>query len=211
MTNLTSIDVESKIITLRNQQVILDCDVAELYGVETKEINQAVKNNPEKFPQGYIFQIDDQEFNDLRSKFLTAKFQMTRQRPKAFTEKGLYMLATILKSSRAVQTTIAIVEAYAKLKELSRVIVELPNEEHDEQQRQSLLQRGGQLFGEIFDSTMAKQRQETSFELNLAMLKLKHSVTRENDDEMKQLKQQIEELQKQLAKYASLFNTPTNP
>ena len=50
MTNLTSIDVESKIITLRNQQVILDCDVAELYGVETKEINQAVKNNPEKFP-----------------------------------------------------------------------------------------------------------------------------------------------------------------
>ena len=211
MTNLTSIDVESKIITLRNQQVILDCDVAELYGVETKEINQAVKNNPEKFPQGYISQIDDQEFNDLRSKFLTAKFQMTRQRPKAFTEKGLYMLATILKSSRAVQTTIAIVEAYAKLKELSRVIVELPNEEHDEQQRQSLLQRGGQLFGEIFDSTMPKQRQETSFELNLAMLKLKHSVTREKDDEMKQLKQQIEELQKQLAKYASLFNTPTNP
>ena len=211
MTNLTSIDVESKIITLRNQQVILDCDVAELYGVETKEINQAVKNNPEKFPQGYISQIDDQEFNDLRSKFLTAKFQRTRQRPKAFTEKGLYMLATILKSSRAVQTTIAIVEAYAKLKELSRVIVELPNEEHDEQQRQSLLQRGGQLFGEIFDSTMPKQRQETSFELNLAMLKLKHSVTREKDDEMKQLKQQIEELQKQLAKYASLFNTPTNP
>ena len=211
MNDLSPIDVESKIITLRNQQVILDCDVAELYGVETKEINQAVKNNPEKFPQGYIFQIDDQEFNDLRSKFLTAKFQMTRQRPKAFTEKGLYMLATILKSSRAVQTTIAIVEAYAKLKELSRVIVELPNEEHDEQQRQSLLQRGGQLFGEIFDSTMPKQRQETSFELNLAMLKLKHSVTRENDDEMKQLKQQIEELQKQLAKYASLFNTPTNP
>ena len=211
MTNLTSIDVESKIITLRNQQVILDCDVADLYGVETKEINQAVKNNPEKFPKGYIFQIDDQEFNDLRSKILTAKFQMTRQRPKAFTEKGLYMLATILKSSRAVQTTIAIVEAYAKLKELSRVIVELPNEEHDEQQRQSLLQRGGQLFGEIFDNTMPKQRQETSFELNLAMLKLKHSVTRENDDEMKQLKQQIEELQKQLAKYASLFNTPTNP
>ena len=211
MNDLSPIDVESKIITLRNQQVILDCDVAELYGVETKEINQAVKNNPEKFPQGYIFQIDDQEFNDLRSKFLTAKFQMTRQRPKAFTEKGLYMLATILKSSRAVQTTIAIVEAYAKLKELSRVIVELPNEEHDEQQRQSLLQRGGQLFGEIFDSTMPKQRQETSFELNLAMLKLKHSVTRENDDEMKQLKQQIEELQKLLAKYASLFNTPTNP
>ena len=198
MTNLTSIDVESKIITLRNQQVILDCDVAELYGVETKEINQAVKNNPEKFPQGYIFQIDDQEFNDLRSKFLTAKFQMTRQRPKAFTEKGLYMLATILKSPRAVQTTIAIVEAYAKLKELSRIIVELPNEEHDEHQRQSLLQRGGQLINEILADTLPKHSSETSFELNLAILKMKHSVKRENDSEIAELKRKISELEKKL-------------
>ena len=87
--------VEEKIITLRDQQVILDCDVAELYGVETKEINQAVRNNPEKFPEGYIFQIDSQEFTILRSKILTAKFSKTRQFPKAFTEKGLYMLATI--------------------------------------------------------------------------------------------------------------------
>ena len=63
--------VEEKIITLRDQQVILDCDVAELYGVETKEINQAVRNNPEKFPEGYIFQIDSQEFTILRSKILT--------------------------------------------------------------------------------------------------------------------------------------------
>ena len=110
-------NVEEKIITLRNQQVILDCDVAELYGVATKEINQAVRNNPEKFPEGYIFELDNQELSDLRSKFLTAKFKMTRQLPKAFTEKGLYMLATILKSPRAVQTTIAIVEAYAKLKD----------------------------------------------------------------------------------------------
>ncbi len=104
-------EVEKKIITLRNQQVILDCDVADLYDVETKRINEAVSNNPEKFPEGYIFQLDNQEFLDLRSKILTTKFQKTRQLPKAFTEKGLYMLATILKSPRAVQTTIAIVEA----------------------------------------------------------------------------------------------------
>ncbi len=97
MTNI--IEVENKIITLRDQQVILDSDVAELYGVQTKEINQAVRNNPEKFPQGYIFQLENQEFKDLRSKFLTTKYQKTRQLPKAFTEKGLYMLATILKST----------------------------------------------------------------------------------------------------------------
>ena len=198
MTNLTPIDVESKIITLRNQQVILDCDVAELYGVETKRINEAVSNNPEKFPKGYVFELEKQEFLKLRSNFSTAKFQMTRQRPKAFTEKGLYMLATILKSPRAVQTTIAIVEAYAKLKELSRVIVELPNEEHDEHQRQSLLHRGGQLLSEIFDSTMPKQSCETSFELNLAILKMKHSVKRESDDEIAELKNEIAELKKRV-------------
>ncbi len=95
------------IITLRNQQVILDCDVAELYGVETKEINQAVRNNPEKFPEGYIWAIDDQEKNELVKNF--DRFEKQKHSsvlPRAFTEKGLYMLATILKSPRAVQTTI---------------------------------------------------------------------------------------------------------
>ena len=95
------------IITLRNQQVILDCDVAELYGVETKEINQAVRNNPEKFPEGYIWAIDDQEKNELVKNF--DRFEKQKHSsvlPRAFTEKGLYMLATILKSPQAIQTTI---------------------------------------------------------------------------------------------------------
>ena len=104
MKDLTPMDVESKIITLREQQVILDCDVAELYGVETKRINEAVSNNPEKFPDGYVLLLDKQELVKLRSKFSTTKFQMTRQLPKAFTEKGLYMLATILKNPKAVET-----------------------------------------------------------------------------------------------------------
>jgi hypothetical protein len=85
--------------TLRNQQVILDCDVAELYGVETKRINEAVGNNPEKFPEGYIFELGNQEVASLRSNFSTLKIagrgQHTKYPPKAFTEKGLYMLATI--------------------------------------------------------------------------------------------------------------------
>ncbi|MBQ9436631.1 MAG: ORF6N domain-containing protein [Bacteroidales bacterium] len=200
MKDLTPMDVESKIITLREQQVILDYDVAELYGVETKEINQAVRNNPKKFPDGYIFQIDNQEFHSLRSKFLTLKSngrgQHKKYLPKALTEKGLYMLATILKSPKAVETTIAIVETFAKLKELSRVIVELPNEEHGESQRQSLLQRGSQLVNEILDDTLPKRSSETSFELNLAILKLKHSVKRENDDRIAALEKKIEELTK---------------
>ena len=128
MTNI--LEVENRIITLRNQQVILDSDVAELYGVQTKEINQAVRNNPEKFPEGYIFELSEVEKSELVKifdRFNRQKHSTTS--PKAFTEKGLYMLATILKSPQAVETTIAIVEAYAKLKELSRVITQIPQQE----------------------------------------------------------------------------------
>ncbi len=74
MTNI--IEVENKKITLRNQQVILDSDLAELYGVETKRINEAVSNNPEKFPEGCVLQIDNQEFMKLRSKLSTTKMQI---------------------------------------------------------------------------------------------------------------------------------------
>ena len=126
----TIVEVENKMITLRNQQVIIDADVADLYGVETKRINEAVSNNPEKFPDGYILELSKNEKNELVENF----DRFNRQKhstaiPKAFTEKGLYMLATILKSPKAVETTIAIVEAYAKLKELARVITEVPQHE----------------------------------------------------------------------------------
>jgi hypothetical protein len=71
-------------------KVILDSDMAELFSVETKRINEAVKNNPNRFPQGYLFELTSNELDDLRSKFSTAKFSKTRSLPKAFTEKGLY-------------------------------------------------------------------------------------------------------------------------
>ena len=104
-------EVNGKIITLRDEKVILDSDVAGLYGVETREINQAVRNNPDKFPKGYIIELKPSELYALRSKFLIANseeeddnlkskistLRKTRVLPKAFTEKGLYMLATILK------------------------------------------------------------------------------------------------------------------
>ncbi len=201
-------EVEKKIITLRNQQVILDSDVAELYGVQTKEINQAVRNNPQKFPEGYIFQLDKQEFDSLRSKKFTLNDEpvknfdrFERQKhssvnPKAFTERGLYMLATILKSPKATETTIAIVEAYAKLKELSRVIVEVPQHEDNQQMQKVLLRRGGQLVEEILSDMLPKQSSETSLELNLAMFKIKHTVKRENTDDVKQLEAEVAELKK---------------
>jgi phage regulator Rha-like protein len=188
-------NVEEKIITLRNQQVILDCDVAELYGVETRDINKSVKNNPEKFPDGYIFDLDEKEKKELVENFHRfVKQKHSTVTPKAFTEKGLYMLATILKSPKAVQTTIAIVEAYAKLKELSRVIVEIPQQEEDTVVQKQLLHRGGQLVEELITDMLPKKSTETSFELNLAMFKFQHSVRRENDEELKHLEEEVERL-----------------
>ena len=173
-------------IALRGQQVIIDADVAELYGVETKRVNEAVANNPEKFPKGYIPQLDKQEITSLRSKISTLKDngrgQHNKYPPKAFSEKGLYMLATILKSQKAVEATIAIVEAYAKLRELTRVMSEIPQHEDDKTQQESLLIRGGQLVDDLLNDVMPVQSSETTLELNLAMLKLKHTVRREKLD-----------------------------
>ena len=97
--------VEEKIITIRGISVILDSDVAELYGVETREINQALKNNPAKFPEGYIFMLNKEEKEEVIKNFDNPKIKFSPSFPTAFTEKGLYMLATILKSPKATQTT----------------------------------------------------------------------------------------------------------
>ena len=193
MTNI--LEVENKMITLRGQQVILDSDVAELYRVETRDINKAVKNNPGKFPVGYIFELESNEKKELVEKF----HRFNRQKhstvmPKAFTERGLYMLATILKSPKAEETTIAIVEAYAKLRELSQVITEIPQQEENSLEQKTLLRRGGQLVEDLMSDVLPVQSSETSFELNLAMFKLKHSIKRENEEEIKKLRDEIAEL-----------------
>ena len=84
--------IENKIVTIRGQQVILDRDIARLYDVETKRINEAVKNNPDKFPEGYVISLTADEFHGLKSKISTSSWGGVRKLPKAFTEKGLYML-----------------------------------------------------------------------------------------------------------------------
>ena len=98
-------NLKDLIFELRGKTVLLDRDVAELYKVETKRINEAVKNNTDKFPHDYMFEISEAGFADLRSKFSTAKFAKTRTLPKVFTEKGLYMIAAIIKSRQATEAT----------------------------------------------------------------------------------------------------------
>lgn len=142
--------IKDKIITLQGQQVILDSDIAILYGVETKRINEAVKNNPDKFPQGYIIELTSEEWNKMKSKISTSLTAGGKVKlPKAFTEKGLYMIATILKSPRATETTIAIIETFVNIRELSRNISELQQQE-DNTARQSMLQKAERLLRILF-------------------------------------------------------------
>ena len=169
--------VKDVIITLRGQQVILDADVARLYGVETRRVNEAVSNNLEKFPDGYTFKLDNQEFADLKSKISTSSWGGVRKLPTAFTEKGLYMLATILKSPQAVQTTIAIIETFTQLREIARTMQAVAQTD-DEQQKKTLMQRSGELIGEVIGSQLDTTAVETEIEFNFAVVKIKHKVTR---------------------------------
>lgn len=170
--------VQQKIIVLRDCQVILDADVAELYGVETREVNQAVRNNQEKFPGGYVFEIEKQELADLRSKNLIANISpKSRVRPKAFTEKGLYMLATILKSPQATQATLAIIETFATVRQLKRQLRTLHNEA-DRERQQSGLQRLGEMLSSIVMPDLETSETESSLEINFFIGKIKHTVKR---------------------------------
>ncbi len=169
--------VEEKIVTLRGVKVIMDSDVAVLYGVETKRVNEAVKNNPNKFPEGYILYLSDGEWFGLKSKFSTSIKGGKVKLPSAFTEKGLYMLATILKSEKATQTTIAIVETFAKIRELSRAVSEL-SETKDAGKQKSLIQQSGDILADLLGDDLHTSDTETTLELNFAVLKLKHTVKR---------------------------------
>lgn len=143
-------EVESKIINIRGIHVILDSDVAALYGVETKHINQAVRNNPDKFPTGYIIELDQEEWKEVRSKILTSPLGGGRTyKPRAFTEKGLYMLATILKSPRSVETTIYIIETFAQVREIKRTVIDILKSTEDQSNQKKIIERVGTLVGEL--------------------------------------------------------------
>ncbi|MBD5397010.1 ORF6N domain-containing protein [bacterium] len=172
--------VENRIMDVRGQKVLLDSDVAALYGVETMRVNEAVKNNPDKFPDGYILELTKKEKAEVIENFDNPKLKFSPTMPKAFTEKGLYMLATILKSDLATQTTLAIVEAFAKLRELSRTVAEMSTT-RDSYAQKSLMEKSGDIFADLLGEDLQVSDTETSFEVNLALLKFKHIIKRKTE------------------------------
>jgi len=179
MSIVTLENIEDKLIIIEGERALLDSDVAEIYGVETKRVNEAVKNNSDKFPEAYILELTDEDWDALRSKNSTLKGagrgEHRKYKPKAFTERGLYMLATILKGDIAVQTTLVIIDTFYKVRHLSRNIKTLTTVK-DKGSQKALMQKSGELIAEILDDDLAVTDSETSIELNFTVLKFKHTV-----------------------------------
>ena len=190
---------EDKIVEVRGQKTLLDRDVAALYGVETREVNQAVRNNPRKFLEGYVIELTKEESAALRSKLLTleassatletlrsnnstleptkGKGRYSKYNFKAFTRKGLYMLATCLKSDRAADATVAIVETFDKVQTLKRELLELHNET-DKQVQKTKMQHFGEVLSDIVMPDLQTSETESSLEINFFIGKIKHTVKR---------------------------------
>ncbi len=111
-------NIESNIYLIRGQKVMIDRDLAELYGVETKVLLQAVKRNTERFPEDFMFLLTEQEFEILRSQFVTSRWGGRRYMPYVFTEQGVAMLSSVLRSKRAIQVNIQIMRTFTKLRTL---------------------------------------------------------------------------------------------
>ena len=181
---ITMQDVEARMIVLRNQPVLIDADVAALYGVETREVNQAVRNNPKKFPYGYIFELDKYEKEEVVKNFDHLNgLKFSKVAPTAFTERGLYMLATILKGDRAISTTLAIVDTFVQVRELARTMEALQTVEDGGAQQRTLLQRTGDLLAEVVGHNLSTRTTETEIELNFAVVKIKHKIIRKEESE----------------------------
>ncbi len=177
-------DVQDLMVVVRGQEVLLDRDVALLYGVSTGRVNEAVKNNREKFPEGYLISLMDSEKEELIETFDRFKsMKHSPVPPTAFTERGLYMLATILKSKRAVQTTIAIIDTFAQVREMARTMEALQNATDNKEKQASLLHRSGELMAEVIGQNLSTKSVETEIELNFAVVKIKHKIIRKDGED----------------------------
>ena len=175
-------EVEERIVVIRGEEVIADADVAFLYGVETKRVNEAVRNNPDKFPAHYMFELTTSELRDLRSKISTTKVSVkSRNTTKVFTERGLYMLATVLKGERARDITFAVIETFYNVRRLKRELVEL-HKETDKRRQAEKVKKFGEALTEIVMPDMQTQETESSLEINFLIGKIKHTVKRVRKD-----------------------------
>jgi len=177
--------IESKLIKYNNEWVLLDKDVAFLYEIEPKKLRQQVKRNINKFPNDYAHQLSEDDLDIMVSQNVTpSKQQFGGSLPYVFTEKGLYMVATILKSKKADEATFTIMETFAKVKELSRNINAIMKTEDAEGQKE-LANKSNKILEEIIEiepDILADDEDgeiietTTKFEFNLGFAKVSRSI-----------------------------------
>ena len=178
-------ELENKLIKYNEEFVLVDRDVAQLYGVETRDINKAVANNPEKFPKGYIIELNEDEKKELVEnfhRFNTLKHSTVA--PHAFTEQGLYMLATILKGDLAISTTIAIIDTFTQLRKLARTIDKVNEDakEHGILPDKATEGKIQAAMNEVFADKLPLKMRRLTFGVNLGVLKFSIETTRESKE-----------------------------
>ncbi len=138
--------IENKILFIRGKKIILDRDIAGLYGVPTQRLNEQVKRNIKRFPEDFMFQLTKEEFQILKSHFATSSWGGTRKLPYAFTEQGVAMLSSVLNSKRAIQVNIQIMRAFTRLREMLATHKEL------KEKIEAMEKKYDQQFMVIFDA-----------------------------------------------------------
>lgn len=171
-------NIKDKIVLIDNKPVLLDVDVASFYNVKTKEINQAVKNNPDKFPDGYIIELDGETKNELVKNFdRLDNLKHSTATLKAFTEKGLYMLATILRGEIATKTTIKIIETFSSFKNVVGDLNLAADAKKPEEKAIYLEKAGVELMDLLTDNIhMNKKTIKTKITLDLGIIKVEREI-----------------------------------
>jgi hypothetical protein len=149
--------IQNKIYEIRGQRVMLDFDLAEMYQVETRVLNQSVKRNIKRFPSDFMFQLTNLEFENLISQFVTSSWGGVRKLPYAFTEHGVTMLASVLRSDKAIEINIQIVRAFIALRQFALGYAEL------KQKLESFMIETNMQFNDIYQALteMADQKETT--------------------------------------------------
>lgn len=152
----------NKIYLIRNQKVMLDSDLAELYGVEVRVLNQAVKRNLERFPGDFMFQLSLKEFENLKSQIVTPSWGGKRKRPFVFTEQGVSMLSGVLHSPVAIQVHIQIVRVFSRMKELllshKDILIKLERMEKDVKKNKQDIALIFEALKQLLNPPMPKRR-----------------------------------------------------
>ena len=174
--------VKSKIIKIRNQNVLLDSDIAKLYGIETHRLNEAVKRNPKKFPDGYLIELTVEEQKSMISKSAISSKRKLTNAPKAYTERGLYMLATILKSPQAINTTIAIIDTFTQFKNLTGAVYKMADAKSDKRKLE-IFENSTDLIADLLDNELIVSQKETSFKLKLPFFEVTRKITQVKNTE----------------------------